>query len=308
MKKLLLALAFCAFATCANAATCFWVGGTGTWSTANTASWASATGGTAGTCAATGGIPKQAADTATFDGSSGGGTVTVDSTINGVTLTQITMGAFTGTLDFSVNNPSITITTQFSISGSGTRTLKLGSGTFNLTIGAGNNTGWFASTTTGLTFNAGTSTIVYTGATAVSINAFQGGGLTYHNLTLIGNGTQPQTPLEILGSNTFSALAITGPAYVEFSSGTTTTISTAFSFAGASSSSVIGLFNVWSSGAAPTISIPSGTATCNWCAINGLTFSGGATFTASNSFDLKGNTGITITGPSGGGGGHIIGG
>jgi hypothetical protein len=39
-----------------------------------------------------------------------------------------------------------------------------------------------------------------------------------------------------------------------------------------------------------------------------MTFSGGATFNATNSFDLKGNSGITITGPSGSGGGRIIGG
>ena len=41
-----------------------------------------------------------------------------------------------------------------------------------------------------------------------------------------------------------------------------------------------------------------------------MTFSGGGTFAATNSYDFKGNTGITITAPTvgGGGGGRIIGG
>jgi hypothetical protein len=61
-----------------------------------------------------------------------GGTITVDSTMSGTTLTQITTDAMNGTLDFSVNNPSMTIGT-FSSSGSSTRTLKMGSGTFTIT-------------------------------------------------------------------------------------------------------------------------------------------------------------------------------
>jgi hypothetical protein len=46
--------------------------------------------------------------------------------------------------------------------------------------------------------------------------------------------------------------------------------------------------------------------TISWAAIRGITFTTN-TVTATNSFDLKGNTGVTITPPSTGGG-HIIGG
>jgi hypothetical protein len=301
MKKLLLTLFFLAFATCANANNCFWVGGTGTWDNAAITHWAPTTGGGATGCSTSNAAPTTG-DTVTFDGASGGGTVTVASTINGLSLNQITMGAFTGTLDFSVNNPNITITAQFSISGSGTRTLKLGSGTFTLSPGGGNNTAWFATTTTGLTFTAGTSTIVYNGTTSVAVNSFAGGGLTYNNVTL-ANSAAPAVTMQIAGSNTFNSLTVTAPALVKL---TGTTTATTLTLAGTSFSNAIALLND-NQPSATTISVASGTVTCNWCAIAGLTFSGGATFTATNSFDLKGNAGITITGPSGGGG-HIIGG
>jgi hypothetical protein len=307
MKKLLLALFFLAFATCADAATCFWVGGTASWSTANAASWSSSSGGTASTCAATGGIPKQAADTATFDGSSGGGTVTVDSTMNGTTLTAITSGAFTGTIDFSVNNPSMTMG-QFVSNGSGTRTLKMGSGTFTLITIAGIIPVVDFSTITGLTFTAGTSTFsIQLNQGAVLTHTFIGGGQTFANVSVSG-GSIPGTWLQINNSNTFGTLAVTAPASILLNTNTTLTITNAFTLAGSSSSSMVflGTYNPQSTQKG-TISIASGTATCAWCAIQNLTFSGGATFSATNSIDLQGNTGISISGPSGGGG-HIIGG
>lgn len=298
LKYLLVALGLL-FATQADAASRFWVGGTGTWDSTTTTHWSASTGGASGASAPVNG------DSITFDGSSGGGTVTVDTTINGLSFAGLTFGAFTGTLDFSVNNPSTTWTNDFNISGSGTRTLKLGSGTFTLTPSGGNNTAWFAQVTTGLTLIAGTSTISLTGTTAVNVTAFSGGGLTYHNLTING-GSSPQGPISIVGANTFNAVSITAPATVYWSG--TNIISTAFTFAGTASNNAIMLFNPNGNGSLSTLSVASGTATLNWGVIAGMTFSGGATFTATNSYDLQGNSGITITGPSSGGGGHIIGG
>jgi hypothetical protein len=296
-------LALFAFPSVAEAAACFWVGGTGSYSTSNTASWASATGGTTGTCGAVGGIPKQAADTANFDALSGGGTVTVDTTMNGLTISQLNMGAFTGTLDFSANNPSMSFL-GFSVTGTGTRTLNMGSGTFTLTS-TGAATLWDASTITGLTFNAGTSTI-FLNATLVNNRTFQAGGLTYATVSIgAGNGF---VTLISGASSTFGNLNITAPNYVTFALATTTTITNPPTWAGTAYNNniVIGQTNTAGSS---TISVPSGTANMSWLAIYGVTFTGGATFNATNSFDLKRNTGITITGPSGGGGGgHIIGG
>ena len=133
----------------------FWVGGTGTWDNSTTTNWAATSGGAGGQS-----VPV-AADTVTIDASSGAGTITPN---YDMTVTSITCGAMGMTLDFSANNNSPTMAT-FSGTGTGTRTINMGSGTWTLT---GNNTTiWTTSTTTNLTLNAGTSTIVcnYSGST-----------------------------------------------------------------------------------------------------------------------------------------------
>src|SRR5687767_4143911 len=86
----------------------FWVGGTGTWNNTNTTNWSATSNGAGGAS-----IPGTG-DTATFDASSGGGTVTVDSpnAANSVTVQSITCGAFTGTLDFSANNNNVTLSSN----------------------------------------------------------------------------------------------------------------------------------------------------------------------------------------------------
>ncbi len=292
----------------AEAATCFWVGGVGTWSTANAASWSSSTGGAGSTCAATGGIPKQAADTATFDGASGGGTVTVDTTINGVTLTQITMGAFTGTLDFSINNPSVTMAVM-SISGAGTRTVKLGSGTFTLT--SNNTSNMFdASTITGLTLTAGTSTINFAPSSAPNGSwGLASGGLNganaLNNVTFTFGSSSAVRNAFITGSNTINVLTVGANVALQPNSNTTQILTSLIIGGTSSLQTMLG-------GAASTpaiISIATGTINLSWAGIRAVTFTGGATFIAANSFDLGNNSGITITGPAGGaGGGHIIGG
>ena len=131
----------------------FWVGGTGTWDGVDL-THISATSGGAG-----GASNPGAGDTMTFDGASGGGTVTVAYNPN---VISITMGAFTGTLDMNTRNPTMQ---TFNNSGSGTRTLTMGSGTWTLTGNAA--TIWNSGTTTNLTHNSGTSVIdcTYSGST-----------------------------------------------------------------------------------------------------------------------------------------------
>ena len=149
----------------------FWVGGTATWTAANTTNWSATSGGAGGAS-----VPG-AADTVTFDAASGGGVVTVGAAYN-PSVISIDMGAFTGTLDFSANNNSPTMQT-FNCSGTGTRTLNMGSGTWTLT---GNATTIFnCSTVTNLTLNYNTSTVIanYSGAT---------GTRTFN----LGNATQGQ--------------------------------------------------------------------------------------------------------------------
>jgi len=171
----------------------FWIGGTGAWDSSTTTNWSSSSGGTGGAS-----VPGSS-DTVTFDGSSGGGTVTVNTNF---TVTSITMGAFTGTLDFSANNNSPTMTT-FSCSGTGTRTLNMGSGTW--TISGNNTTIWDMTTITGLTLNANTSTInfTYSGSTG---NRTLAGAVTLNNIAVTA-GSDAFLPA---ASMTFNNIDFTG--------------------------------------------------------------------------------------------------
>lgn len=320
MKKLLglltviAALAFIspALAVCGIGGGCFWVGGTGTWDNVTTTHWASTSGGTGSVA-----VPS-ATDTVTFDGLSGGGTSTIAATINGSnTVASITIGAFTGTLDFSVNNPSITMGI-FSVSGSGTRALKLGSGT--LILNATSGTLLDIGTATNLTLMPGTSTIKFKTSGNISnqrsviwpnnsvVNA--GAGVTFPNIVVDGGGIQSTQQGDLTWNYPgFTTLNITnftisGPAPIlRGQPAGTTTISGTATIGGISSSTAV----AFDSGSSNwPWSLPNGTV-LNWTALSGMTFSGTG-LTATNSIDLGGNSGITITGPSGGpNGGHCIG-
>jgi hypothetical protein len=65
---------------------------------------------------------------------------------------------------------------------------------------------------------------------------------------------------------------------------------------------------ILTAGGSSTISIASGTYNFPYAFIRGINVQGGATFTATNSVDLGNNTGwSSITNPSNGGGGGVIG-
>lgn len=262
----------------------FWVGGTGTWDNAATTHWSTSSGG------ANGAGPPAATDTVTFDGSSGGGTVTVAATINASnTLVSLTCGAFTGTLDFSANNPSITMGT-WSSSGAGTRTINLGSGTFTITATTG--TVWDNSTITNLTFNANTSTIDLN-ATGSAARSFAGGTKTYNNVT-VTNSVSDRFPVSITGTSTIANVTFTNVRLGQFGSGFTITITGALTFNGTSTSQAIltGSTNTTNT----TLSL-SGANTLNWIAVQGVTKSGAGSLTVNNGFDAGGNTLVTINPP-----------
>ena len=181
-------------------ATRFWVGGTGTWSSSNTTNWSATTGGAGGASVPT------TADTVTFDGLSGTGTVTTDATTpncgaitassGGIILLQLgaaltSTGAFTlssGT--FNLQAYTLTCTT-FSSNASAVRTIAFGTG--NITV-TSTGTVWNTLTTTNFTVT-GTPVInvVYTGATAVTVapgTSATSSGLLSFNFT---GGTYPLT-------------------------------------------------------------------------------------------------------------------
>lgn len=148
----------------------FWVGGTGNWDAVTTTHWSASSGGAGGAS-----VPG-ASDTVTFDASSGGGTVTITADHS---VTSVTGGAFTGTLNYGTGR-SLTYQT-FNFSGTGTRSLTLGNSTITIT---GSN-GWNIQTTTNLTFSGASSTITFTGS---FMGTLQFGSLTYGTLNFTGAG------------------------------------------------------------------------------------------------------------------------
>ncbi len=258
----------------------------GKWDTTNTNNWVSTTNGVD-----YGQTVPGSGDAVTFGVNSGGGTVTLN--FGGtISLTSIIVGAFTGTWDNSVNNNNMTIsgTAGFTGSGAGTRTIKLGTATYTL---SNDITNWDWSTTTGLTYSGNTgANIVFSGATGS--RQFNGGGLSHGNVTLgASTGTGRYT---VTGANTFNSLSIAGANFVIIPSTSTTTITNAFTWTG-SSSGQIGLAAA-TTGTAATIAAAA-SSTASWVAFRDMTFTGSPT--ATDSFNLLNNSGITITPPGGAG-------
>jgi len=93
---LILVTLFFGFPSLTHAASRFWVGGTGTWDATTTTHWSTISGGGGGASVPT------ASDDVTFDGSSGGGIVTLSATFGDATCLTFTPTNFTGTLSFGV--------------------------------------------------------------------------------------------------------------------------------------------------------------------------------------------------------------
>jgi hypothetical protein len=267
----------------------FWVSGTGTWDSSTTTHWGSSSG-----TADNSSVPGSA-DTVTFDGSSGGGTATLN--FGGtITIQSLVCGNFGGTIDNSANNNNITMSLSgnaFNGSGGGTRTIKLGSATYTLSGGTAT---WFLQTATNLTFQCGTSTIKFTGT---NTRSFVGGSQTYGTLN-IGAVVSSGTFTISLGSgsgNTFANLVINAPNYIIIAALITNTVTNAVTWTGTGSSPIAFLTNA--TGAQSALALAAGS-TMQFCSFRDMMFSGSPT--ATNSFDHGGNTGITITGPSGGSG------
>jgi hypothetical protein len=275
----------------------FWVGGTGTWNNSSTAFWSTTTGGGGGAS-----VPGTS-DVAIFDASSGGGTVTVDSP-NGagvVTVQQITMGAFTGTLDFATNDNNVTLSLAFSGTGSGARTLNMGDGTWTIT-----NTSaavlWDITTATNLTLNCNSSTILING-TATSNQSFVGGGQTYNAVT-VNRSAANNRLFQFTAAFTAASLTLTNMRYVTITAGVTITVSGTFTYDGASTTPG---FLSSSNGATATLNV-AGTQTVNYLVIGGITRAGAGTLTANNSYDIGNNSSWTaINNPSAGGAAIVYG-
>lgn len=258
----------------------------GYWDGSNTNNWVSSSGGTD-----YGQTVPGSSDNVTFDGSSGGGTVTLN--LGGsLTILSLGLGAFTGTWDNSVNNNNITATASsnaFNLSGSGTRTIKLGTATYTATSSSGS---WAMGTVTNLTFQGDSATIAFTNN--LGGKTFRGGGKTYGTLSVAAQSGN--SLLSILDTNTFGSLSITAPCCIELTTGAVTTVSNPISIVGSSSNQIGFLPSANNSNS--DLALASGS-TFQWCAFRGVAFSGSPSIT--NSFNLGNNSGATINGPTGGG-------
>lgn len=308
MNKLLglflLALA-CWAPSAADAANCFWVGGTG--SINDTTKWSSSSGGAGSTCAATGGWPNSNADNGTFDGSSGGGTITRNVAW---TIGTLNIAAFTGTFGNTTDSAAVQLDT-FTNNGSGTRTYNMGTSTW--TCGrSGVNCVWQISGHSNLTLVASTSTLVLTGgATSGSPLCWFGSGLSYNNVTFdpssVAVGSRTYFTCNT-GAVTIANLTIGSPNNIQLTGNQTWTITGTLSFSGGTPSNSALIYMISSTTTSAQLTLSGGPATCSWCAFYAITAATNS-ITATNSFDLGRNTNISITPPSGGGGGgRIIGG
>lgn len=160
--------------------------------------------------------------TLTFDGVSLASSLTFDGVGGTWTLQDAlvtTAGLFLSKGTFNANNFAVTAS-HLGASGTDTRVLTMGSGTWSLTAGT-TSTIWNTSGT-GLTLNANTSTIKFTGARTTA-GTFEGGGLTFNNFW---NNTTGDFPIIISSSNTFNDFKIDAGRTQKFTDGTTTTVTT----------------------------------------------------------------------------------
>ena len=144
-----------------------------------------------------------------------GGSITLTGNLT-VNTALRTFRLLSGTFDADIYNVS-----AFTINNSttGSRTLLMGSGTWACDV-------WTFTTTTGLTsVNIGEESTLRIGrATSNTDRTFAGGGLTYNNLSVVANTTGTQQ-ITISGSNTFNEVTVNGPKTINFTAGTTQTIS-----------------------------------------------------------------------------------
>jgi hypothetical protein len=295
----LLAVAFLAPGA-ANAAACFWVGGTG--SINDTTHWASATGGTASTCAAAGGWPNSVSDTATFDASSGGGTITRNVSW---TIGTLNIAAFTGTFGNSTDSAAVQVD-SFTSNGSGTRTFNMGSSTWTCGRNGVAKCSWLIAGETNQTFAANTSTLILSGSTgAGQAQTAWLSNRTYNVVTMLSEPS-PSTGTDWNGAATIGTFNIGAGQYISLRSFLTITT---WNQTGTPSFSALTTItsNGFNTNQSLTLTNPG---TCSYCAFSDVS-APSAGITAANSFILHGTaTGISVTNPStpGGGGGRIIGG
>ncbi len=194
---------------------------------------------------------------------------------------------------FNTNDKSIS-SQNFGTSGAGTKVLNLGASTITFFSGIASGQ-WFI-TGSGLTLNAGTSTIIFNNTSAANVN-FRGGGKTY-NIVWFNRGSSTGT-CTIFDSNTISLLKISPgsstPVTLLFEAGTTQTITSLICLG----NNVRNTFRSTSSGSAWNLSASSGDIVVTNASLKDSHASGGARFLAYGTTDVSGNSGWSFSNLSG---------
>jgi len=248
--------------------TLYWVGGTGTWSATNTGNWANTSGGSG-----VGILPPAPTETATFDASSGTGTVTLTGTTDATTAACGILASASNSLTFAGTGNLL-----MSFAGSGSLTLA--------STNVWSNTGLI--TMNGLTTSVSTSTVSM--ASSITYNA-TGGTLTLSTNLTLGTAATFTLTRGTLSLSTFTlscGLFSSNNAntrVIAFGTGniTTTGSGTVFDTANANGLSYTGT---------PTVNISNNSATAT-TVTSGTSNSGPA-----NSFDFNFTTGtytLTLT-------------
>jgi hypothetical protein len=197
-------------------------------------------------------------------------------------------GGFTVTNGtFDTKNYNVT-TTQFFSSNTSVRTIVFGSSVLTTS----NPTAIDFSTSTNLTFNAGTSTINHGHA---GNPVFNGGGMTFYNLNFTDNN---QATCSITGGNTFNNITVTAPVSTGFrqlSLAANQTITGTLTVAGASP---IRRIFVRSDTLGTTRTLTVGTLSATDCDFRDITIAGTAAGSSpTRAGDCGGNSGITFPAP-----------
>jgi hypothetical protein len=169
--------------------------------------WKFGTGVTSSSTTGTITFAKRGTQAITSNGITFGCPVTIDSVTGVVQLADAlslgstrTLALTSGTFDAVTYNVT---TGLVSIVAAGTKTLKMGSGTWSLT---GIGTVWDVASASGVNFYKGSANIELV-STSTSARSFNGGGLSYNKLTI--GGTTGTSTLTITGNNQFTELAST---------------------------------------------------------------------------------------------------
>jgi hypothetical protein len=245
----------------------------------------------------------------TFSGTTAGKTITTNgksigsATFNGagsswtlgsdITMAQNVVNAcrwINGT--FNTNNFNITLNGGagpcFVYTGTGTATINLGSSTL---FSSANNssTVWNFGNTSGLTFNAGTSTILCSSWSISGANTFAGGGLTYYNVEL--------KQCNVTGANTFNNLTITATAsagYYIANLSANQTVNGTFTATGATPNARV---TVTTNTVGTQRTITANSASLTYVDFYGVICTGAATWSGTSVGDIGLNTGLTPTTP-----------